>query len=143
MPLRKADVTGTKRFEDGEDWLELRLELSKGESDRLRDLTASYRLPADQVGTADAGSVEIRQRIAEGNRALFEFLAVAWSLPDELSGAGYAALDEESGRWVDECIETVLRERRERAVKNGRSSKKRTGRGSSSARAAASATTDS
>ena len=138
MPLRKADVTGTKRFEDGEEWLELRVELTKGEGDRLRDLTASYRLPADVIGTADAASVEIRQRVAEGNRALFDFLAVAWSLPDEPTAATYAALDEESGRWVDECIEAVLHERRERAVKNGRTSKKRTARASSSARAAAS-----
>ena len=138
MPLRKADVTGTKRFEDGEEWLELRLELTKGEADRLRDLTASYRLPADVIGTADAASVEIRQRVAEGNRALFEFLAIAWSLEDDPTGAAYATLDEDSGKWVDECIATVLRERRERAEKNGRTSKKRTARASSSARAAAS-----
>ena len=136
MPLRQADVKTTRRFEDGEAWIELRVQLTKGERDRLRDLTASYSI--DATGTAqtqDPGMVEINNRVAQANRALFEMLCVDWSLPGEPSGAAYAGLDDESGQWVDDCIEKVLRERRERAEKNAPSPRKPTRRATSSAKA--------
>jgi len=139
MPLRKTDLTSTRRFEDGNDYLVLRVGgLSKGEGDRVRDLTAAYKVdPATLAGTNDeAAMIELASRTAQANRLLFELLCQEWSLEGAPNGDAYAALDEESGRWVDDCIEQVLRERRERAVKNGRSSAKRSARGSSSARAA-------
>lgn len=134
MPLRKADLTATKKFEDGDAWLVLRTQLTKGEGDTVRDLTAGYRL--EQGNTPDEMQVEISNRVADANRALFEILCVEWSL-GEVSGQAYADLDNESGQWVDECIQEVLRERRARAEKNSPSSKKPRARASSSRRAAA------
>lgn len=139
MPLRKADLKATRRFEDGDAWLVLRTGgLAKGEADHLNDLTGA--LSIDPAAFSDPGSVagrvEIERRTAEANRALFELLCVEWSLEDDPTGQAYAALDSESGEWVDECISEVLRERRERAEKKEPSSKKPRARASSSAAAA-------
>jgi hypothetical protein len=131
MPLRTVDVSKTCRFEDGDAWLEIRTELSKSESDAVRDVTSTL--------SPTAAGVEIVQHTAQANQKLFAILAQAWSLAGECTANAYAALDEESGNWVDKCIAEVLKERRERAEKNSPSSKKPRGRASSSARAAASA----
>lgn len=143
MPLRKANTADTERFEDGDAWLELRLELTKSESDRVKDLTARVEVdPSEVVAAAKEGrepKVELGQQVERANQALFGILAQAWSLGSGKPGAAdYAVLDEESGRWVDDCIEQALVRRRERAVKNVSSSKKRTARATSSAPAAAS-----
>lgn len=138
MPLRKADTTTTRKFEDGSDWIELRTQLTKGEGDQVRDLTASYRLDPNALGGGDdASSVEINNRVALANAALFTVLCQGWSL-GEVSADAYRGLDEESGRWVDDCIQQVLRERRERAEGNAPTSGKPRRRGSSSGTAAAS-----
>lgn len=120
MPLRNADLADVRRFEDGEDWIELRTELTKGEADRLRDLTSTFRLDPT---LADTG-IEVENRLAATNRELFRLLTVRWSLSGEPTADAYSALDQTSGEWVDDCITTVLRERRERAEKNSGSSKK-------------------
>lgn len=143
MPLRTADMTSTRRFEDGDDYLVLRVGgLTKGEADRLHDITAAYKIdPSLLAGVADpqqAARIEIDQRTMQANQALFALLVVEWSLPQEPTGQAYADLDQESGNWVDECIGEVLRERQKRAVKNAPSSAKPRKRASSSARAAAS-----
>jgi hypothetical protein len=141
MPLRKADLTSTRKFEDenGQDWLVLRVGgLTKGEADRLNDLTGAMMIDPQSFGQPDASAakIEIERRTAEANRALFELLCSEWSLEDEPNGAAYDALELESGQWVDECISDVLRERRERAEKKGRSGKRPSRRASSSAKAA-------
>lgn len=129
MPLRRADLTNTRRFDDGDSYLVLRVGgLTKGEADRMRDAQAALRIDAASVAGGDAGRaamVEIDQRTAAANRLLFDILAVDWSLDGNPTGESYAALDQESGEWVDECIAKVLSERRERAEKNVRSSRKR------------------
>jgi hypothetical protein len=138
MPLRKADMTSTRKFEDGSDFIVLRVGgLTKGESDRLRDLTASFRMdPGALVADPEAAaSIEVNNRVAQANQALFLILCTEWSA-GPVTAQAYAELDEESGRWVDECIAEVLKERRERAEKNGRSPRKRSARGTSSAKAA-------
>lgn len=120
MPLRRTDLNNTRRFEDGDAWLELRVGgLTKSEADEVRDAQAALRVDAASA------TAEINQRTAAANRLLFSILAVAWSLDGEPDGEAYSLLDEESGNWVDECIEQVLRERRERAEKKPRSSRKR------------------
>jgi hypothetical protein len=135
LPLRKADVTQTRRFEDGDDWLVIRTELTKGESDLVKDLSSALR-PASEDGLIVA--VEVQQHVAEANRKLFDILAEDWSLGGECTGQAYSALDEESGRWIDECIGEVLQARRERAEKNVGTSSKSRKRAGSSARVAAS-----
>lgn len=138
MPLRKADTSATRKFDDGADWIVLRVVLSKGEADHIQELTSSYHL--DPVAMAAAGpdqaaTVEVQAQVAQTNRALFQILCVDWSLGD-VSADAYSALDEESGEWVDDCIQAVLRERRQRAEKNGRSSAKPRKRASSQPAAA-------
>jgi hypothetical protein len=127
MPLRTVDVTKTRRFEDGDAWLEIRTELSKAESDAVNDATSAL--------SPTSTGVEVVQRTAQANQKLFGILAQDWSLGGECNAGAYAGLDKESGDWVDECIAAVLRERRERAEKNSPSSSKRRGRASSSATA--------
>jgi hypothetical protein len=113
MPLRKADTTVTRRFEDGEDWIELRVRLTKGQRDQLADIQQNYRVDGRALtGDPEADrSVEMRGRIAEFNRAAFGFLCTGWSLSETPDIAQYVALDEESGAWVDKCISEVLIER--------------------------------
>lgn len=139
MPLRKADLTSTRKFEDGQDWLVLRVGgLTKGEADRLNDLTGAMMIDPEAFGQPDGTNrkIEIERRTAEANRALFELLCTEWSLEGAPNGDAYDGLDLESGQWIDECISEVLRERRERAEKKGPSAAKRSGRASSSAKAA-------
>lgn len=136
MPLRRTDFSTTRKFEDGADWLVLRVGgLSKGESDLLTDLTGTIKVDTQSAQTGGAPeTVEIERKVAQANRALFVLLCKDWSIGD-VSEQAYAELDEESGRWVDECIAEALRERRERAEKNAGSSKKPRARASSSAKA--------
>lgn len=141
MPLRTTDFTNIERFTDDGAWIELRVGgLSKGESDLIADLTTGYKV--DAAALAGAGNarqqVEIDQKIADANRALFEVLCTGWSLELPTTGAAYASLDEESGRWVDEQIGKVLEKRRKRAEGKAPSSTKPKGRAGSSRRAPAS-----
>lgn len=138
MPLRKADTSATRKFDDGADWIVLRTALTKGEADHVQELTSSYRL--DPVAMAAAGpgkaaTVEVQAQVEQTNRALFQILCVDWSLGDVTVDA-YSNLDEDSGEWIDACIQEVLLERRERAEKNARSSAKPRKRASSPAPAA-------
>lgn len=124
MPLREVNLSDTRRFEDDGQYLVLRTQLSKHEGDRVSDASRQYHLdPATAEG--DDAALEISTRTAEANALLFEILAVEWSLSSEPTAGAYRRLDEESGRWVDTCIETVLQERRARAEKNAPSSKRR------------------
>lgn len=127
MPLRKADTSETRRFEDGEDWLELRVALNKHEADLLLDMTQSYRVDAGALtGDPDADQrVELFGQSAGANRWLFGVLAVAWSYgKDKPTATDYDEFDEQSGAWVDRCINEVLAERRRRAEGKARSSAK-------------------
>jgi hypothetical protein len=123
MPLRRADTSATKTFRDGDDWLTLRVNLQKFQADQLQDLISNYRVPGATLEGVPAAEVEIRARIAETNAALFGFLAVGWSLSAKPTVEEYRALDEASGQWVDECIQEVLKMRRERAEGNANGSK--------------------
>lgn len=126
MGLRKADTTKTKRFEhpDGDgDWIELRLNLTLGERHRLTEASRNYVL-------GEEDGMEVRTRLAQHQRELFGILAVAWSMGDgRPSVEDYVALDEESGDWVDQCMEEVLAERaadaRDRAEGKSKGSEKR------------------
>lgn len=137
MPLRKADLSATRKFEDGDAWMVLRTGgLTKGEADHLADLTSSLGVNPAALADASVAQLEVKRHTAAGNRALFELLCLDWSL-GEVSGEAYSALDQDSGEWVDQCILEVIRERQQRAVKNVPSSGKRSRRASSSAKAAA------
>jgi hypothetical protein len=123
MPLRTIDFNATKRFTDGDDWIELRTGgLTKHESDVIRDLTANYRIDPASLDNPGAAMVEVNNRVADANRVLFDVLCVAWSQDGPPNAAAYDELDEESGRWVDDCISEILAERRKRAEGKSRSS---------------------
>lgn len=136
MPLSKADTSKVQRFEDGAAWIELRTRLTKRDEDIINDLNSHYRMPPELFGIAGGESepsVEVRANIAQTNRTLFELLVVAWSESDEKpTGADYDALDVESGRWVDKCVQEARKigsKRAEgKAISNG---KPRRSRGSS------------
>jgi hypothetical protein len=127
MPLTKADTSKTHRFEDGPDWIELRIELDKGTQDQIADATATRYVVGD--------SGEVLQIVSQQHRAnpvLFHHMCVAWSLSDTPTMAEYDELDPESGRWVDKCIGEALSMRKKRAEGNDPSkSRPKTGRASS------------
>lgn len=136
MPLRKADTSATRKFEDGDAWLVLRTGgLTKGEADHLADITSTLDVNPAALSDPSAAALEVKRHTAHANRALFELLCIDWSL-GEVSGEAYSQLDQESGEWVDECLRQVIVERQERAEKNVRSSKRPSRRASSSAKAA-------
>lgn len=136
MPLRQANRGETRRFDDDDgNWLVLRVELTKGERDRIRDLSVASRYEVQKdVAVKDLTpediEVEVLQRVGEANPAMFKMLCVEWSARDEndraipITEEAYRALDDDSGQWVDDCMAKVLTERRERAEKNGQSSTK-------------------
>jgi hypothetical protein len=120
MPLQRADVTKTERFEDAGAWLELRTRLTKRDNDIISDLNSHYRLPAGLFGIKSGEdsdpSVEVRGNLTQTNRTLFDLLAIGWSITDEKpTAADYDTLDPDSGNWVDECITKALKAGRARA----------------------------
>ena len=147
MPLRKADLTSTRRFEDGKDWIVLRVGgLTKAEADHVADLSAALKIdPQALAGESPevGASIEIEKHTHQANRALIEILCDSWSLKDDdgnaipVSAQAYSDLDNESGQWVDKCISEVLAERRKRAEGNVPSPRKPRARASSSGKAAA------
>src|SRR4051794_6212321 len=106
MPLKRADLSDTRRFDDGEDFLVLRTVLTAHERDMLADLQQNYRMDAGALaGDPDADrTIEMCSRVAATNRWLFGVLAVDWSLDGEPTADGYDKLDEESGSWVNDCV---------------------------------------
>lgn len=120
MPLTRADLTKTRKFEDGESWLVLRTQLTKHDADVVAELNNNFRVDAGALaGVVDADrSVELRSRLVDTNRTLFALLVVEWSAGDNPTASDYDVLDEDSGAWVDKCISEVLVERRKRAEKN-------------------------
>ncbi len=138
MGLKFANTQETKRFEDGDDYLVLRTELTKHESDQLVDLQSGYRIdPAALTSDPQANrQVELIQRTADANRQLFAVLAVEWSMGDDKpTAADYDRLDQASGKWVDDCITEILLERQRRA-EGKRSGSRRRGASRSSPRKA-------
>jgi hypothetical protein len=146
MPLEYADLSKTKTYKDGAAWLELRLELTGSDEDLIADLNSTYRLPAGlfdgSVTAEDQPPIEVTTNTREINRALFDILAVAWSLGDgKPSAADYGRLVGASKDWVDECITDAIRIGKGRAEGKPRSSKRRrTSRASSPAEAASTST---
>lgn len=118
MPLRRTDITLTKKFEDGDDWIELRKRMTHGQRLDIAQLNQSYRVEAAALAGLEGADrrIEMEARIAATKRMAFGFLVVGWSLKDdagkdiEPSLIAYDSLDEESGAWVDECIDAVLGE---------------------------------
>lgn len=137
MPLQRADTETTRRFEDGDDWMVLRVELTKGEADRVRDMSVRYLL--DNEFQADNPKVSVENLTKEANRVLFEILCENWSLPYPPTAEAYDKLNQTSGEWVDECIQDVLKEQRERRGKESTSSRKPGKRAGASSKAAESA----
>lgn len=139
MPLRQADLGATRRFEDGEDWLVLRTDLTKHDQDVIAEHQGNWRFDARALtGDPDADrDMELKVRVVSANRTFFGLLAVEWSIGKDKPTAGdYDLLDRASGRWVDECVEKVLAGLEEAEVGKGPSTAKpRSSRGSRSAAA--------
>ena len=127
MGLNKADLSRTKRYSriddtdwikgndelgvlahpehEGDDaWIEIRTSLTGREDDRIADLTASERL------LNDAGQVSLRQAKLEiANPAVFDMLAVSWSLADgKPKREDYNALEIVDRTWINRCINNAI-----------------------------------
>lgn len=114
MPLTQADRTKIRKFthEDGS-WVELLTEVTQGQRNMFRELSQTYVLP-----TEDDAGVIMKSQIVAFQRFAFASLCTAWSAPIPPSPEAYDGLDDESGAWVDACIDEVLADRRLRAEGN-------------------------
>jgi hypothetical protein len=149
LPLRRADVSKTKRFEDEDAFLVLRTRLNAHDLDTINDLSSNYRLPASMLvagvqGPEGEPQVEFRGNAREINRSLFALLSVEWSLSDgKPTAVQYDELDRDSKQWVDDCVQEALKEGRERAEGNPPSSARQNGSRNSSPKAPRSKPTSS
>lgn len=133
--MRIADKTKTRRFEDGDgDFIELRTVLTIEDSDLVAEAQQALRINQED------GSAELRARIHEARRVLFEIMIVDWSLTDaegeriEPTTDAYSSLEATSGGWVNDSIDKALEQRKEESGKGKRSSKTRSGSRSTRAR---------
>jgi hypothetical protein len=115
MPLNMVDRASTRRFEDGDDWIELRTALSKHDSDALDELRSNYRVDAGALAGIPTREIEMRSHLVDFNRRAFELLCVAWSLDVAPTANEYDKLDVPSGQWVDQCVSDVIVQRAARA----------------------------
>lgn len=98
-----ADTSKTKRYEDGDAWLELRVEFSKRDDAIINDHSGPRRVLSD-------GGIEFVDREATASPAIFGLLAVKWSLSDgKPTSDQYSRLRAETGRWVDECLNDAIK----------------------------------
>lgn len=138
MPIRKTDHSKTQRFVDGTDWIEFRTQLSAGDEDFINDRTAaSYQV--DENGTV----IEVEMHPNRALGALFAALVVSWSEGDgRPTVRDYNELTPESRKWVDQCVTEALSTVKKRAEKKDPSKgRRKSSRGSSRPRAAASSGT--
>jgi len=105
----------------GKHWIKFRVPRSRGDVDKVADLTAS------RVVTGDNGDgLKYESRIARGNKGVFDLLVDSWSWGGRPSSSDYDKLDLWAGDWVLACMAEALEQgtKRDWAEKNGGSSKK-------------------
>lgn len=90
-------------------WVKIRIPRSKKDIDLVAEFTASI-LTNDSSGGGEMG---FKQRIASGNRQVFELLCEGWSFeqqyglkPDVTS---FGELDIWAGDWITNCVGDALR----------------------------------
>jgi hypothetical protein len=101
MGLRFA-AEGGKRLPLGEDWIEVRQEISKG---TFRAIMQS--MPQKELDTSKGKGQSLRLTQGEAvdyQVALFQSLVIGWSLPAEATVENYLRLDQESGNAVDAAL---------------------------------------
>jgi len=99
--FRLADTTSTKRLthENGEDWIDVRANLSKKDMDGIlrslpKSLTSGAKNP-DGSTTFDIGDA------SDMAYSLYKAVVVGWSLDVPCTFDNYLALDNEPAQWVD------------------------------------------
>jgi hypothetical protein len=106
----KEDVT---RYPtpDGEDWIELRNTLTKGEMNSLFNSMPSSLVERAMVKTSGddgeedlAGTVLVFREAPEMSKALFAAYCKGWSLPVPVSLNAYLDLDPAASNWIDETL---------------------------------------
>lgn len=93
--LRLADLNATTRIvhDNGEDWIEVRSNLSKKDMDNIL-----RSLPASMVNGGT--NVDFRD-VSEMAHVLFDTLMVGWSIEAPCTFENYQALDSQAAQWVD------------------------------------------
>jgi hypothetical protein len=110
--LAFADKSEVTRYQDGDDWIDLRKTLTKGEMNSLfnsmpenivRQAVASeVAEEGDEV--EEIGMVVILREAPELSKALFSAYATAWSLKGKADLEHYNDLSVEAANWVDEQV---------------------------------------
>lgn len=85
-------------------WIRIRIPRSRGDVDAVADFTQSLVVLGD-----NGDGAKWEQRIARGNRAVFELLVDGWSFDREANGASYTELTGWSGEWVSACLADAVR----------------------------------
>jgi len=95
--LRLANVEESRRYytEDGEDWLDLRAEITK------REASALLKFAPRKEDDLDGGLRFIEKAFAD--------LIMGWSLDVEATAENYNLLDAAGAQWVDRTIGQHLR----------------------------------
>lgn len=142
MPLTFADITQTKRFEDGGVWIEIRTCLTAHDMDIIEDLMLRQRVPL-ALNDGEQPMTELLTNVARSNRAMFDLLVEGWSLSDgKPTAAQYDRLDVASRNWVIDCVNEAREIGQQRVEGNGRSpARRKSGRTSSPEEASPSGST--
>lgn len=93
--------------EDGDDWIDLRSTLTKGEMNSLFNSMPDSIVQQAMVEDDDKeqlGAVFIVRDAPQLSIALFEAYAKAWSLDEPCTVASYLDLSPEAASWVDEQV---------------------------------------
>jgi hypothetical protein len=98
MPLRIADTKTSVRVQDGDDWLDLRANISKREANMLTAMMPDSLMDPGIDITKD--QIVLIRSTPELAKALFSILVVGWSL-GKPSLEVYLSLEPDSATWVD------------------------------------------
>ena len=109
--LKFADKNEVVRYstDDGEDWIDLRASLTKGEMNSLFNSMPDSLVEQAMVKGDDGeslGAVVLIKDAPEMSKALFKAYAKAWSLNEPWTVESYLELDPDAAAWVDEQIST-------------------------------------
>jgi len=108
--LAFADKKEVTRYQDGDDWIDLRKTLTKGEMNMLfnsmpDNIVRQAVLSEDEREGAEAiGTVVILREAPELSKALFSAYASAWSLKGKCDLEHYLDLSIDAANWVDEQV---------------------------------------
>lgn len=104
----RADLIDPEVMADNDrPWVKLRIPRSKADLDTIADLTQS-------LTQLDSEGASLMQRVARGNRGVFETLVDSWAWDREPNAAAFDELDLWASDWISACMADALRRGQER-----------------------------